>query len=67
MRIENGVLKKVFKKDVVKWVCVIPDGVTSIGDWAFYGCTSLSEIKLPDGVTSIGNGAFPSWVKVIRG
>ena len=35
MRIENGVLKKVFKKDVVKWVCVIPDGVTSIGDWAF--------------------------------
>ena len=37
---------------------VIPSSVTSIGDRAFYGCSSLSEIVIPSCVTSIGNGAF---------
>ncbi|MDB4388805.1 leucine-rich repeat domain-containing protein [Akkermansiaceae bacterium] len=37
---------------------VIPDGVTSIGDWAFRRCTSLTSITIPDGVTSIGKNAF---------
>ena len=37
---------------------VIPDSVTSIGDWAFYGCSSLSSITIPDSVTEIGFGAF---------
>ena len=32
----------------------IPDGVTSIGDRTFFGCSSLSSINIPDGVTSIG-------------
>ena len=41
---------------------VIPtDGsVTSIGEYAFYGCTSLTSITIPDSVTSIGNNAFES-------
>ena len=34
--------------------------VTSIGDFAFSWCGSLTGITLPDGVTSIGNSAFRS-------
>ena len=37
---------------------VIPDGVTSIGSYAFSGCSSLTSITIPDSVTSIGNSAF---------
>ena len=36
----------------------IPDSVTSIGEYAFYLCTSLTSITIPDGVTSIGASAF---------
>ncbi len=36
----------------------IPDGVTTIGDKAFSGCSSLTSVTIPDGVTSIGNYAF---------
>ena len=36
----------------------IPDSVTSIGDWAFSECSSLTSIVIPDGVTSIGDRAF---------
>ena len=37
---------------------VVPEGVTSIGAKAFYGCSSLASISLPAGVTSIGTWAF---------
>ena len=34
--------------------------VTSIGDYAFYYCDSLTSITIPDSVTSIGDSAFQS-------
>lgn len=36
----------------------IPDSVTSIGQSAFFQCTSLTSITIPDSVTSIGGNAF---------
>ena len=36
----------------------IPDGVTSIGEYAFLECMSLQSIDMPNGVTAIGNSAF---------
>ena len=53
--IENGVLIK-YKGpggDVV-----IPAGVTSIWDQAFWCCTGLTSVTIPDSVTSIGDEAF---------
>ena len=37
---------------------VIPDSVTSIGSYAFYGYTSLTSVTIPDSVKSIGASAF---------
>ena len=37
---------------------IIPDSVTSIGDSAFYHCSSLQSVTIPDSVTSIGDSAF---------
>ena len=42
----------------------IPDSVTSIGAWAFRGCTSLKSATIGNGVTSIGMGAFQSCSKL---
>ncbi len=39
----------------------ISEGVTGIGDYAFYNCSSLNgNLKIPGSVTSIGEYAFSS-------
>ncbi|MCR4691540.1 MAG: leucine-rich repeat domain-containing protein [Lachnospiraceae bacterium] len=45
---DAGLIKKV----------IIEKGVTSIGDRAFQGCLSMTDIEIPDSVVSIGMCAF---------
>ena len=62
---ENGVL---FNKNKSLLICYpigktdlsysIPSTVTSIGNYAFYNCTSLTSVSIPDSVTDIGEYAF---------
>lgn len=53
--IQENILLKYISDDF----CVtIPDGVTSIGDFAFCDCGKLTSVNIPDSVTSIGGYAF---------
>ena len=44
---------------------VIPDGVKSIGELAFGGCTGLISVVIPESVTAIGEKAFRGCVKLV--
>ena len=57
----------VFDKDKTELVCcpggksgayTIPGSVTSIGEYAFRGCSGLNNVTIPDSVTSIGGSSF---------
>lgn len=37
---------------------VLPEGLTTIGDAAFFECVNLSGVNIPAGVTSVGSMAF---------
>ena len=37
---------------------IIGDGVTTIGEFAFYDCSALTSVTIPNSVTEIGEGAF---------
>ena len=60
---ENHVLFNADKTTIIAYragdeLYNIPDSVTNIGDRAFAGYKSLTNINIPDSVTSIGNSAF---------
>ena len=53
----NGTVGSSFSYSNVKKI-TLSDKITSIGSYAFSGCTSLTSITIPNGVTSIGSYAF---------
>ena len=62
---KDGVLFNKEKTALITYPCgktdtsyTIPSGVTSIGEHAFRGCTSLESVTIPSGVQTIGNSAF---------
>lgn len=55
--IQNGTLVS-YQGDATS--VTIPNTVTSIGEYAFEGCTNLIKIVIPETVTSIGAYAFES-------
>ena len=62
----NGLLLSKDGKTLVQGVngdVTIPNGVTSIGAYAFFGCTDLMDLRLPLGVTNIGDYAFYNCMK----
>lgn len=45
---------------------IIPNGVTSIGECAFWGCVGLTEIIIPNGMTNIGASAFTQCINLTQ-
>ncbi len=54
----TGIPKGMFENWNVLTSVILPDSVTSIGQWAFRGCSGLIGITIPESVTSIGGEAF---------
>lgn len=44
----------------------LPEGLTSIGSYAFFGCSSLTSVHIPEKVTSIGARAFSRCTGITR-
>ena len=61
-----GAMADYAKANDVPWTSVrgkitsvtIAEGVTSVGSYAFYSCSSMATVSLPEGLTTIGGSAF---------
>ncbi len=45
---------------------IVPNSVTSIGNYAFVSCSNLTSVTIPDSVTNLGFGAFYSCISLIN-
>lgn len=68
----SGTMKNYTYKSEMPWFKYIDqinsvkveEGVTSIGDYAFYGMPNMTEIQLPKGLKTIGGYAFKNSTKL---
>lgn len=47
-----------YQNGVLVTSVILPEGMTSIGQYMFYNCSKLESVTVPNGVTSIGASAF---------
>ena len=52
----DSYIKSIFGEQVTEYI--LGDEITSIGDYAFFECSSLTSVTIPNSVTSIGDRAF---------
>ena len=50
--------KHLYMDDAEVTNLIIPNSVTSIGNYAFYGCSGFTSVTIPNSITSIGSSAF---------
>ncbi len=56
----GSIISNAFDESKGMYVITFADTVTSIGNCAFMGCSSLTAVTIPNSVVSIGNYAFMS-------
>lgn len=52
-----------WKKNILERV-IIEDGITHIGNCAFFNCETINNIEIPESVVSIGHAAFKNCSKI---
>lgn len=68
-----GAMPEVTKSSDVAWnsvregvqTVVVSEGITSVGNYAFYGMNAMTEVKLPQSLKAIGNFAFAYSQKLV--
>ena len=68
----NGAMPDYSTSSVAPWYIkrtkilsvVVEDGVTCVGDYAFYACLKLASVTLPEGINSIGYSSFRDCTKL---
>ena len=65
---EKSNLSDIFGSQVTEYI--LGDDITSIGDWAFFGCNRLTRVIVGNNIKSVGNHAFddcPGLTEPLRG
>ena len=53
-----NILSNVYDVEKQCWIITFDGVVTTIGDYAFYNCSTLKSVTIPNNVTTIGDLAF---------